>query len=147
VSASDQLNKPLIGGPRSYYLSLFNDDTIFFDPSNYPPQGEAERVDAEQKHLLARVAPAPIEEESKDGGASPAKARRKKAAAPGATLPLVMQDSRLEEPRMLRRQDIVTIKELLNKGFGYQHGDRSIGEGEELSPSCSAIMCPELCLT
>lgn len=121
VSASDQLNKPLIGGPRSYYLSLFNDDTIFFDPTNYPLQGEAERIDAEQKQLFGRS----FEQESKQPSLSPSSA----AVAP---LPMLTQESRLEEPRMLMKADVITIRELLNKGFGYQHGDKSIGQEESI---------------
>jgi len=97
-AATGQLARPLIGGPRAYYLSLFNDDTITFDTNSFPQQSEAERILEAQKRLLG----------------------------PAATGRLAqgMQDAVLQEPAVISRGDVVTIQQLIEAGMGYPHGDK-----------------------
>lgn len=150
VDAAAQASKPLIGGPRSYYLSLFNDDTVYFDRSNYPEQSEAERVALEHAAMRAPVLALEGGEESKEehAGAGSALARRAhvgpRAARP---LPLAMQDSVLVDAEVIYPGDTISIKRLLHEGPGFQPGDLHIGRTNNSRPSeCACWMearCPE----
>ena len=156
VDVSTQLSKPLIGGPRSYYLALFNDDTVSFEHSrNYPEQGEAERVDREQRDMRQAIADVAREdargamsmlrggedeEESKEAPSSRGRARAgamlrsSRVRGGGARLamsmplPMPMQEAVLMEPEVLRRADTITIRKLLREGVGFQPGDLQIGQ-------------------
>ena len=124
MDAAAQHSAPLVGGPRSYYLSLFNDDTVLFDPSHYPPMGEAERVHQEQVRLRAAVE-AVDEQKQRDPRSIVGAVRGAKDV--GGRLPLLMQDSVLMEPVQLNRSNTISISRLLKEGVGFQPGDLSIG--------------------
>lgn len=143
VDAAAQASKPLIGGPRSYYLSLFNDDTVHFDPSNYPEQSEAERVAMDQAALRAPVVPLDGEEESKEefasanagarassgrAGSGPGSALAGRSRAAPRSLPLSMQDSVLLDAEVLYPGDTISIRRLIREGPGFQPGDLHIGQ-------------------
>lgn len=141
VDAAAQASKPLIGGPRSYYLSLFNDDTVYFDRSNYPEQSEAERVAMDQAALRAPALPLDGEEESKEefasagagarassGRAGPGSALSVRSRAVPRSLPLSMQDSVLLDAEVLYPGDTISIRRLLREGPGFQPGDLHIGQ-------------------
>lgn len=140
ASPQMHIGRPLIGGPRSYYLSLFNDDAVSFSAESYPPLGEAERIAQEQKALHQGVAEA-VQEERKDGGAAGAgggssgsalirRGRQAQLAASAAAasgrLPALMQDSVLLEPEVLQVGDVTTIHKLITEGVGFQAGDLSL---------------------
>jgi hypothetical protein len=134
AAASDAVNKPLIGGPRSYYLSLYNDDTIYFAEENYPREGEGEKIAREQTELLrggnraaaaaGRAQPMHIDFAESKEEAAPRRGRKPLLRAPSQ--PIRTQDGRLEEPRVLTKQDIVSIKKLLVDGSSANQGDKSI---------------------
>lgn len=142
ASPSMRIDRPLIGGPRSYYLSLFNDDTVTFSAESYPAVSEAERITQEQKAIHQGVAEA-VKEERKDGGGGGAAAaagssgsalirRGRQAQIAAATaaasgrLPMLMQDSVLLEPEVLQTGDVTTIRKLITEGVGWQAGDLSL---------------------
>ena len=141
ASPQMHIDRPLIGGSRSYYLSLFNDDTVIFSPESYPALSEAERIAQEQKAIHQGVAET-MQEERKDGGggggggggsSGSALIRRGRqaqlaaaSAAASGRLPLLMQDSVLLEPEVLQRGDVTTIHKLITEGVGFQAGDLSL---------------------
>jgi len=128
VDAAAQLSKPLIGGPRSYYLALFNDDTVYFERTNYPELGEAERVQQEQQSMRAAAI---MDEEMKEQRPVIGRGRKGTGAlvASGQRAPMMLtQDSVLVEPEIIYPGDVVTIRRLLREGVGYQPGDMHLGQ-------------------
>jgi hypothetical protein len=134
VDASAQQSKPLIGGPRAYYLSLFNDDTVLFDESSATAAvGEAERIHLEQKRLLATLEGG--EQKEPHVAAASASASKRKTAGAGAVLSssaggaqpmMLLQDDVLVEPSYLHHGNTVSLRKLLSEGPGYQAGDLSV---------------------
>jgi hypothetical protein len=125
----------LIGGPRAYYLSLFNDDTVLFNEEAAAAVGEAERIHLEQKRLLATLEGGAGEQKEPHVAAasSSSSASKRKTAgagalsnAGGAHTPMLLQDDVLVEPSYLHHGNTVSLRKLLAEGPGYQAGDLSV---------------------